>query len=105
MTRGNVVSHLHLSLRRCGWLGAAIEQVLADRHLALTAAVSQGYRRVVRVRGEGQDSERHLAYFVRLVKSPLIESIELCEMLPRPDCSGETVSFTIDVAPRRAALP
>jgi hypothetical protein len=57
------------------------------------------------VRGEGEDSARLIAYFVRLVKSPLIESIELCEMLPRPDCSGETVSFTIDVAPHRAVPP
>jgi|GEM_PF-1667013 len=102
MTRGNVVSNLHLSLRRCGWSGAAIEQVLADRHLVLTAVVSQGYRRVVRVRGEGEDSACLMAYFLRLVQSPLIESIELCEMQPRPDCLGETVSFTIDVAPRRA---
>lgn len=103
MKHGNVVSHLHLSLRRCGWSGAAIEQVLADPHLVFTAIVSLEGGQVVRMRGEGADCARLVDYLSRLGGSPLIASIELCEMQARPDCTGATVSFAIDVAPRRRA--
>jgi hypothetical protein len=103
MKRDNVVSHLHLSLRRCGWSGAAIEQVLADPHLDFTAIVSLQDGRMVRMRGEGADWARLVNYLSRLVDSPLIESIELCEMQARPDRTGSTVCFAIDVIPRKRA--
>lgn len=103
MNRGNVVSHLHLSLRRCGWPAAVIEQVLADPHLEFTAILSLEDGRVVRMRGEGEDWARLLNYLSRLVDSPLIESIELCEMQARPACTGATVCFAIDVIPRKRA--